>query len=471
MTDPIFVPPTHARILIVDDNHAIHDDFKKVLAVEDNSALAALEDELFGEEATPASAPPTKSTKRMSFEFESAFQGVEALELVKKSVAENKPYSLAFVDVRMPPGWDGIETIAHLWEVDPALQVVLCTAYSDYDWTGITEKIDAADRLVILKKPFDNIEVLQLAHSMSHKWSLSRALHGRLADLEARVRERTRALEDANEGLRREAALRAQAEGKLRLMEKLEAVGQLAAGLAHEINTPMGVITNNLGFLEESMTTLISFADRDVTAPADRKEIDYLKDESPRVLHDTKVAAARVAGIVKVAREFARPEETVAVRANLCAALRATVEVAKATHRDVAELQLECGDEIPDVVCHVSSVNQVVHELIDNAAHSISEAKRTSGAIHVAVKPDGKDVVIAVRDNGAGIKHEHQSSVFNPFFTTRQVGKGMGRGLSTAHLVVVDQHGGRIHFETVPGQGTTFFVRLPIDGPRVGSAA
>src|SRR5438552_1540632 len=153
--------PNH-RILIIDDNQSIHGDFRNILCP-DNAAEAAvneMEAELFGEQAAPA---------LTTFELDSAYQGQEGLEKVKQALVENRPYAMAFVDVRMPPGWDGIETIARIWEVDHDLQVVICTAYSDYSWDEMIAKIGQSDRLVILKMPFDNIEVLQLANASTEK--------------------------------------------------------------------------------------------------------------------------------------------------------------------------------------------------------------------------------------------------------------------------------------------------------------
>src|SRR5258708_4890655 len=138
-----------------------------------------------------------------TFELESAYQGKEALEKVTKAIKDGKPYALAFIDVRMPPGWDGVETIEHLWQVDPALQVVVCTAYSDYSWEKMTVRLGVNDNLVILKKPFDNIEVLQLAHALTKKWYVTEQAHFRLETLDKMVQERTRALEDSNAELRR----------------------------------------------------------------------------------------------------------------------------------------------------------------------------------------------------------------------------------------------------------------------------
>src|SRR6202034_349906 len=122
--------------------------------------------------------------------IDSAYQGKEGLDLIEKSLSEDRPYALAFVDVRMPPGWDGVETTSHIWQKYSDLQVVICTAYSDYSWEDMLKKLGYSDRLVILKKPFDNIEVLQLAISMTEKWKLYHQAKLRLEDLETMVHAR-----------------------------------------------------------------------------------------------------------------------------------------------------------------------------------------------------------------------------------------------------------------------------------------
>ena len=183
------------RILIVDDNPTIHADFRKILCPEDpgSPAVKELEAALFDEAPT--------AVETHSFELDSAYQGQEALEMVQAALAAQRPYALAFVDVRMPPGWDGVETIARLWEVNPELQIVICTAYADYSWAELRAKVGQADNLVILKKPFDNVEVQQFAHAMTKKWLLNLQASLKLAELEALVRQRTDALARANESL------------------------------------------------------------------------------------------------------------------------------------------------------------------------------------------------------------------------------------------------------------------------------
>ncbi|ANB73053.1 GGDEF and EAL domain-containing protein [Paraburkholderia phytofirmans] len=152
------------RILVIDDHEAIHQDFRKILGPEEERAasLAASEAALFGE------APP----QRQGFELDSAYQGGEGLAMVVSALAESRPYALAFVDMRMPPGWDGVETIERLWQVDAQLQIALCTAYSDYSWEALSKRLDLSDRLLILKKPFDTIEIRQMASALTMKWQM-----------------------------------------------------------------------------------------------------------------------------------------------------------------------------------------------------------------------------------------------------------------------------------------------------------
>jgi signal transduction histidine kinase len=178
-----------------------------------------MEAALFGEAADKRQA--------VRFELDSAYQGQEGFEMVRRAVAEGRPYAMAFMDVRMPPGWDGIETTARIWEVDPEMQIVICTAYSDYSWDQMGEKLGQPDKLVILKKPFDTVEALQLATALTEKWNLARQAKYQLENLEELVGERTRELRTAKEAA--EAAAKAKSE--------------FLANMSHEIRTPMnGVI-------------------------------------------------------------------------------------------------------------------------------------------------------------------------------------------------------------------------------------
>jgi len=185
------------RLLIIDDNVAIHQDFLKVLGSTPDMAeqeFLAAEAALFGE--------PVTAFERPNFTIDSAYQGQEGVEKVRQAVAQGRPYSLAFVDMRMPPGWDGLQTIECLWAVDPNVQIVICSAHADYDWMDIVQRLGQSDQLLVLRKPFEPIEVLQCANSLSRKWRNERIIRAQVAALERDVSVRTQGLEAATRQLR-----------------------------------------------------------------------------------------------------------------------------------------------------------------------------------------------------------------------------------------------------------------------------
>ncbi|WP_434574480.1 putative bifunctional diguanylate cyclase/phosphodiesterase [Pseudomonas sp. Z3-6] len=178
--------PANRRILVVDDTPAIHQDFRKILSpsVGLDDSLDDTESLLFG----------TPQVSRLQFQIDSAYQGEEALELVKRAQAEGQPYALVFADMRMPPGWDGLQTIEALWKADPRLQIALCTAFSDYSWETMSERIEFDDQLLILKKPFDTLEIRQMASAMTWKWQLAQDAARKMRSLERTIEERVQEL-------------------------------------------------------------------------------------------------------------------------------------------------------------------------------------------------------------------------------------------------------------------------------------
>ena len=184
------------RVLVIDDDPAVHDDFLKILDPERNAEAA-----LLGAGRAPpggGSAPAT----RQCFEVDTALQGQQGVQLVQRALAAGHPYALAFVDMRMPPGWDGLETIQRLWALDPHVQVVICAAHSEYDWTEVVTRLDHSDKLLVVNKPFEPIEVLQCANALTRKWQNEQTLRRHVESLERVVEVRTRGLEVANRQLR-----------------------------------------------------------------------------------------------------------------------------------------------------------------------------------------------------------------------------------------------------------------------------
>jgi two-component system, NtrC family, sensor kinase len=587
------------RILIIDDNPAIHNDIRRILLPQHHDEkLEAARAELFGEiSETPLLA---------RFEIDSAYQGQEGLEKVSAALTATQPYAMAFIDVRMPPGWDGIETAARIWRVDPDLQVVICTAFSDYSWDEMIAKVGQSDRLVILKKPFDNIEVLQLVSALTEKWRLGQLNRTHIEDLEKIVNARTGELRKSAEQFRliaenvgdliavidvngqrlynspsyqkilgyapselkntpalaqvhsddrpqvvaatktsirtgagqvaeyrmqhkdgswlmleshssavrnargdvetlvvvsRDITQRKKADKERQLMEmqlrqaqKLESIGQLAAGIAHEINTPIQFIGDNTCFLQEAFGDLTGLlaqhmklfeaAKQNLVTPGLVAEVDsaitasdinYLSAEIPRAIERTREGVGRVAKIIHAMKEFSHPGTGEKTAIDLNHAIESTITVARNEWKYVAEMVTNFDSALPQVPCLAGEFNQVILNLIVNASHAIADVVgdggNGKGTITVTTRRDGDWAEIRIADTGAGIPEKVRNRIFEPFFTTKPVGKGTGQGLTIARSLVVDKHGGTIAFETEPGKGTTFIVRLPIAPAEAGKKA
>jgi two-component system, cell cycle sensor histidine kinase and response regulator CckA len=543
------------RILVVDDNPSIHSDFRKILCADrsPDEGAAQMEAILFNE--------VPRETDTVSFQLDSAFQGQEALEKLQAATLEHRPYSLAFVDVRMPPGWDGIETISRLWKVDPTLQVVICTAYSDYSWDEMRARLGQPDCLVVLKKPFDNVEVQQLAHALTRKWELARRAELQLQDLEQMVLQRTAELRKTNEdltkseerfakafhtspvgmaiqtlpdqrfvdankamlqltGLAQENLVGASAadlflwkapavvdawvdgllrnespaggetelldgagnvhqvlvsmslvtfdgrshvlmvvqdmtervllERQLRQAQRMEAIGQLAAGVAHDFNNILTVISGHAGLLKTQIQ-----AGRAGTESADKifKAVD------------------RAAGLIRQLLLFSRKQVT----------QFRYIDINETISRSVAMISRLLGEHVrlefvpqPQLAAiHGDAV--MLEQIIMNLAVNARDAMPNGG--QVVIQTDlvqvnrcatpldpheraGAFVRLIFRDTGSGMNTAVLNRLFEPFFTTKPVGKGAGLGLSTV-FGIVRQHNGWIEVASKPDQGTTFELFFP----------
>jgi two-component system, NtrC family, sensor kinase len=458
------------RVLLIDDMPTIHQDFRKILAplTPQHEELDAVEAALFGDEAVAAADV---------FDLDSAYQGQEGLAKLQNALETGLPYAMAFVDMRMPPGWDGVQTIEHLWRADPRLQVVICTAYSDHSWDEVLARLDVRDRLLILKKPFDAIEVSQLATSLTAKWAAMRQADAQLTRLEEAVRERTAEITRANEALQVEVLERKQLQGQLVQSEKLASIGQLAAGMAHEINNPIGFIFSNFaalkGYIDKLFEILAAYedAERCMAAPEviaqlhdlrEQAEISFLMEDIPQLMRESMQGIERVRQIVQDLRDFSRIDATQEWEcAHLHRGIDSTLNLTAHQIIDKADVVKEYG-EIPEVECLSSQINQVVMSLLVNAAQAMGAER---GRITIRTGSEGEQVWLEVADTGAGIAPEVLHRIFEPFFTTRPVGVGRGLGLSLSYGIV-QKHHGRIDVTSCPGQGSTFRVILPVRQPR-----
>lgn len=284
------------------------------------------------------------------------------------------------------------------------------------------------------------------------------------------------AVDDVTEKIRLEV--------ELRHSQKLESIGRLAAGIAHEINTPIQFVGDNVAFLATAFEQLLSLCDvyrslcdKALRAPLSADEaalkakteeaadLDYIRQNVPTSIASTVDGVGRVAKIVKSMKAFAHPDRGERTLSDINAALRDTLTVATNELKYVAQVETEWGD-IEAVPCFLSDLNQVFLNILVNASHAIGDVVRETGqrgTIRVRTYMEEDYVVVAISDSGTGIPPAIRNRVFDPFFTTKGVGKGTGQGLALARSVVVEQHGGALTFDTEMGKGTTFYVRIPVE--------
>lgn len=548
------------RILLVDDTPSIHDDYRKILTPPvANPKFDELEAAILG--------PSTKSPPRSSsvtFDLVHAHQGEEALELTQKSLATNQPLSVAFVDMRMPPGWDGLETTRRLRECDPRLQIVICTAYSDHTWARITEVLEPGDNVLILKKPFDSIEALQLAHTLAAKWSLQRQVENRIDNLDSLARNRGHALEAAEQrfaaaflagarayaildlpdgrilqtnpaflrlldlsappdnrkfdevlGWHRsdqlQSALSELSDGKspadfdvslpsetrekryirisgspfieggsaralfsisdisesrnleqqLHRSQKMEAMGSLAAGVAHDFNNVLTVIS---GF-----TSVVQLDDG--LSPTTRGQLDQVIN-----------AAERAANLTRQLLIFSRRKSGNLTNFDPAAVALGMQSMLSRLIRESIVLEWKCPAGICTINADESGFEQILMNLLLNARDAIAD----TGTISIEINPveaqripiqdsaiarsSGQYVWLKVTDTGSGMSPEVLSHIFEPFYTSKAPDKGTGLGLATVYGIV-KRHHGWINVSSEPGEGTTFDVYFPLSGTTVPDSA
>lgn len=422
------------RILIVDDTRSIHDDFRKILvrAESAHDNLSKVENEILD--------LISSEEVQRSFSLDSAYQGASALIMARRATEESKPYALAFIDMQMPPGLNGLETALELMRSEPDLQIVICTAYSNYTWENMAARIGSSDRLLILKKPFEVMEVQQLAHALTEKWKLIQIARTKREDLAKLVVVRT-------QELRSEVREKKNLESQLRHAQRLESLGTLASGIAHDLN-------NCLAPIMMAVTLLRKFKH------PDSEEILSIITQSAQRGRDMVKQILAFAGNVEGKRECFQIKHIIVELDKL---LRQTFPSnIKITHLFEDEPQLILGDATQ------------IHQVLLNFCVNARDAMPSGGTLELHVKnvtvsetevsmhphaKTGEYVVVSVRDTGEGIAPEIMEKMFDPFFTTKEVGKGSGLGLSMA-MGIVRSHGGFIRVRSKP-QSTCFEVFLP----------
>jgi signal transduction histidine kinase len=406
---------TH-RILVIDDNPSIHKDFLTILLEEEESeTLNALRDEVFGNKSN-------NNTPKSIYELDFASQGQEGCEKIKEACSKDQPYELAFVDMRMPPGWDGLKTIEHIWKIDPNVQVVICTAYSDYSWGEITERLGRSENLLILKKPFDSAEVAQFASALTEKWVLARKAALKMEELEQMVKERT--------------------EKQTELLEKVDNINKelrdFASIVSHDLKAPLRGI--------KSLATWILDDCSDKLGNQANEQMNLLLCRVEK-MHNL------IEGVLQYSRA-GRTEEQV-VQVNLDTFIPEAIDMIAPPEN----ISITIENTMPVIECAETHIMQLFQNLLNNAIKYMDKPK---GQIKVGCIEQDGFWKFSITDNGPGIEEKHFEKIFKMFqaLSVSEDVESTGVGLTVAKKIV-ELYGGNIWVESEIGKGSTFFFTLP----------
>lgn len=434
------------RILLIDDTPSIHEDFKKILGGGRTRAKSSVDDVRAAFLGKPGGDEAEKEpAEEFSFELDSAYQGMEGFEKVQKASEAGRPFALAFVDVRMPPGWDGIRTIKELWRLDSELQVVICTAYSDYSWSQTIEELGQSDRLLILKKPFDAAEIRQLAAAMTEKWNAARRerkLIDELRSAESQARSYASSLETMNQALMSSKASSEKA-AAMRSQFLVQLSGQVHENLSRLLKELLVDRPEGLEDVLESSQHLIRTLDQ--------------------ILDMNQVEA----GVLEITT---RPTELVEL-----------VEGVLEDHREEArahrlELSYELIGELPaQVDCDAGRVTQVLSLLVENAIGAARDGRvRIEVSMHPTSDWNVSVLRMRVHDCGPRIPEQYLGRIFEPFAYRRSGAAGTGIGLALTRQLARMMNGDAAYRAGLTSDDNIFEVSVEVGNvsgvPMIGGA-
>lgn len=414
------VEKLNRRVLILDDNESIHQDFRKLLTQSQDLEFKALENRLFEREAKDSN-----EEFNVNFHVDSAFQGKEGVDMIKTANDQGDPYSLVFVDIRMPPGWNGVKTIQEIRKIDDKIQVVICTAYSDFSWQQLTSILGQSSSLLVLKKPFDAIEVQQIALALTEKWRLSEVAGLKMSELEEMVAIQTE-----------------------RLIKTNRQKDEFISAFSHELLTPLNAVTGYARSLtnseanEFSESQLLSLKEIESNGQVLLGMVNDLLDLARFDAREQKLKLSLISSLLLI-------ESVIRILSPQWRKKRISIEI----HHDPSIDEI-AGDEL--------KLKQILMNLIFNAIKFTPD----SGQIVISTEWAGEEnFAITVSDNGTGMDTDTIDHIFDRYFQANSVKEeykgGVGIGL-TVTKNLVELHDGTIQVESTPGTGSIFKINLPM---------